>query len=457
MSVRRSLLVLTVLTFALPLLVFGTRANQAQNNSNRNLQYYTVQPGSLDIAVTAVGKIDAQSAASLNFAQPGRVADVMIHPGDSVSAGDILAWQVSDSQQIDYDRAALSVQLAELQKQDLLEPADDSQIRIAEANLNSAWGAYLGIQNSVTPEDIQAAEIKYQQAQQAQQDAIDARTGADGGQVDQVYQLLDAQVGEAAFNAEIARLQLDSLKTGNSGALNAAYARVVQAQKELDKAKAGPAQVDIDKADIAIQQAQAELDQAQEALDRTKLVAPFDGIVSAVNLDVGSLATPALSAIELTDISTLHVTVQVDEVDIRQIKEGMRAQVRLDALPGLVLPARVDRIALVGTNNNGIINYDVQVNLDATDPRVRVGMTADASMIVEKRDHVLVVPNLYIRLDRDKNQAFVNLVDTDGKLAEVEVKLGLQGQDSSEVLSGLKVGDVVAVDLSSDRISILGG
>jgi HlyD family secretion protein len=83
-------------------------------------------------------------------------------------------------------------------------------------------------------------------------------------------------------------------------------------------------------------------------------------------------------------------------------------------------------------------------------------MTAEASVIVEQRDDVLTVPNLYIRLDRDQNKAFVNIARPDGTLEEVEVQLGLQGQDSSEVLSGMKPGDVVAIDLSSDRIALFG-
>ncbi|MBZ0290873.1 MAG: efflux RND transporter periplasmic adaptor subunit, partial [Anaerolineae bacterium] len=265
-----------------------------------------------------------------------------------------------------------------------------------------------------------------------------------------------AQVGQATFNAEIARLQLESLKNGNSGALNAAYARVIQAQRKLDQVKAGPTQAEVDKADIAIQQAQAELDQARIDLERTDLIAPFDGVVSALNIEVGALTTPAQPALELTDVNSLYVNVQVDEVDIRQIQEKMPAQVRLDALTGVEFPASVDQIALVGTNDNGIISYNVKVVLDATDPRLRIGMTADAAVIVEKREAVLVVPNLYIRLDRDLDKAFVNLVGADGKLQEVEVKLGLQGQDSSEIVSGLHAGDVIAVDLSSDRIAIFG-
>jgi HlyD family secretion protein len=456
MLVRRSLIVLTLLVFILPYAVFSSRANMTQTESASSFQYYTVQRGGINVAVTAIGTIESQSTGSVSFPQAGRVVEVLVQPGDVVFTGDILARQASDAEQLAYERASLSLQLAELQKQDLLEPADDAEIRIAEANVDSAWGAYLGIQNSITPEDIQAAEIQYQQAQTAQQAAADARTQADAGQVDQVYQLLDAQVGRTAFEAEIARLQLESLTSSNSGALNAAYARVIQAQKELDQAKAGPTPADIDNADISIQQAQAQLDQAKLAVDEMTLFSPFDGIVSAVNVEIGALGLPSSPAIELTDVSALRVMVQVDEIDIRQIAEGMSAQVRLDALPDVELLATVDRIALVGTNEDGIISYDVEVSLNELDPRVRVGMTAEASVIVEQRDDVLVVPNLYIRLDRDQNKAFVNILQPDGTLEEAEVQLGLQGQDSSEVLSGLEPGDVVAIDLSSDRIALFG-
>jgi multidrug efflux pump subunit AcrA (membrane-fusion protein) len=131
--------------------------------------------------------------------------------------------------------------------------------------------------------------------------------------------------------------------------------------------------------------------------------------------------------------------------------------VQVDALPDVRLAARLERIALVASNENGIVNYDVQVRLDDSDARVRVGMTAEASVVVESRADVLVVPNQYIRLDRTRNQAFVNLLDADGTLREVEVTLGLQGEDNSEIVAGLNEGDVIAVNLAGDAIPGLGG
>jgi multidrug efflux pump subunit AcrA (membrane-fusion protein) len=144
-------------------------------------------------------------------------------------------------------------------------------------------------------------------------------------------------------------------------------------------------------------------------------------------------------------------------MDVRSIRVGQAAAVKLDALPNTPLSATVETVALVPGNVNGIVSYDAAVRLENADQRVRVGMTADASVVVESRRSVLVVPNQYIRLDRQRGGAFVNLVQTDGTLAEIPVTLGLQGQDRSEVTDGLKPGDVIAVDLSADRINLFGG
>jgi RND family efflux transporter MFP subunit len=459
MSVRRTLIFLTFLMLLLPVCAFGVNAAQLirARQPDQNLHFYVATPGDVALFVTGIGKIDAASVTDLSFKQVARVAEVMVQPGDTVMAGDVLAVLAHDDEQMAYDRAVLNLQLANLQKQDVIKPVDPSAIEVAEANLKSAQGAYLGIQNSVSPSDLQAAQLRYQQALDLKAQADKARTTAAGGQVDQAYQLLDAQVGAASFNAEIARLQLASLKSGNQGALNAASARIVQAERELDRVKAGPTQAQIDQANIAIQQAQVQVDQAAKVLADMSLTAPSDGLVSAVNVQVGSVVSPALPAVQITNISPLHVTVQVDEVDVHKIREGLSAKVKVDALPGIELPATLELIALVGTNDNGIINYDVQVRLDANDSRVLTGMTAEASVVVEQKSNVLSVPNEYIRLDRQHDNAYVNLVDKNGHLQEIEVTLGLQGDDASEVVSGIQKGDVLAVSLGGDKIAIFGG
>jgi HlyD family secretion protein len=231
---------------------------------------------------------------------------------------------------------------------------------------------------------------------------------------------------------------------------------VLQAKSELDRVKAGPTSAEVDQANIAVEQAQAQLDRTQSAYQQMTLVAPFDGVVSAVNVEPGALVAPGVAVVELTDISPLRLTVQVDEIDIGQVHAGVPATVQLDALPGVQLSAKLDDIALVGSNNNGVVSYDAHLTLEDSDPRARVGMTAEASFLVQESDRVLVIPNIYIRLDSKTNQAFVNVLNSENKLHEVEVKLGLRGQDSSEVLSGLSEGDLIGIDLSGDRFALFG-
>jgi RND family efflux transporter MFP subunit len=459
MSVRRSIVVLIAVALVLPVIVFGARANrQAAQTPAREIQQFTVTRGDVEVTVSALGTIKADQSAQLSFSNTGRVTERPFNVGDYVLIGDVLARQADDAQRIAHEQALLALDLAVLQRDQLLQPPDEGQIEIAQANVDAAEAAIYTIQNVVSQDDIRAAELSYEAAQQALEDAVQARATASGGQPQQAYALLDARVGEATFNAETARLQLESLRTGSQGQLGAASARLTQAQRELERMQAGATQAEIDRADALIAQAELNVQQAQTALDRMAIIAPFDGYITAINVEIGAIAAPSLPAIEITDISPLRLDVQVDEIDIRRVREGMSAQVRLDALREIEFAAELERIALIGTNEDGIVTYDVGVRLgELDDARVRVGMTAEAGVVVDSRQAVLIVPNLYIRLDRQQNRAYVNLLRANGILEEVEVTLGLQGEESSEVLTGLREGDIVTVDLSGDAIPFLGG
>ena len=457
MSVRRSLLVLFLTILVLPFFIFsGQGAETPGLDAERlsRLQLYQVAQGNVALTVSAVGRIEAKTLINVNLLASGRLAQVYVSVGDYVEAGDILAEIDRRSQSIAYEQALLNLERAELDYQDLL-IVDEDSIRIAEAAVDSAWGAYLSLSSAVSEGDIRSAELAYEQALAAVEAARISRDDI-GGRVDTdsaAYITADAQVGEASFNAEIARLRIDALRTSSQPQLGASYNRVLQAQRELERVQAGPTQLELDTFAIRIEQAQQQVERARIAFERGAVYAPFSGVVSALNVEVGALVAQGLPLLELTDVSELGLNVQVDEIDIGLIEVGMPVRVELDALPDTLLPATLARIATVGTNVGGIVNYDVEVTLDGIDPRVLVGMTAEATIVIDERADTLEVPNLYIRLDRRTDQAFVNVLQPDNTLVEVEVELGLRGQDSSEVISGLAVGDLIAVELSGSGLS----
>jgi HlyD family secretion protein len=461
MSVKRSLLVLLLVMIIGPLVALNVDANraraevEARENALRSLQTYKVERGTIESVVSAIGTIDADRVVQASFLTAGKIRTLLVASGDYVFAGEPLAELENDTQRIVYEQALLALDAAQLELEELLKPVSEDDLALAQASVDSAWGAYMSAANAVTDEDIRAAELAYEQAYTTYESLKAARDQAPGGFGGSAYVQLDAQTGAASFNAEIARLRMESLKNASRPQANAAYARVVQAQKELERLQAGPQQVQLDSASLSIRRAESQLRRAETALNRTTLTAPIDGVISAVNAEVGAAAAPGVTLFEITDADPLRITVQVDEVDIRLIEAGMAAAVELDALDDVRIPAVIERIALIGTPVNGIVNYDVTLTIDSADARVRVGMTAEANIVTERRDDVLIVPNVYIR--RDRERAFVNILRADDTLEEVEIRLGLQGRDSSEVVGGLLEGETIAVNTDSSNFALFGG
>jgi HlyD family secretion protein len=231
----------------------------------------------------------------------------------------------------------------------------------------------------MSPDDLQAAQLKYQQAQ-AQVAALQQARQLMNGTDDQIA-LQDAKIGAATFNAEISRLQLQQQTTPNSASLWQASIRITQAQLNLDKLTAGPTQAQLDSAQLAITRAQAAIDDAETAIKRMQLIAPHSGTVTALNLTAGQPAGSQTAAIEITDLSQLRITVPVNELDIERVQAGADATIKLDALPGVDIPGKVENIGwLSTTSSDGIVTYGVRIALDTTDPRVRIGMTGEVAI-----------------------------------------------------------------------------
>jgi HlyD family secretion protein len=456
MSVRRSLILLFIFVMVAPFVVFiNAQSSTTSGSSQRleSLQVYRVGRGDVELSVSAIGTLEAAQDTNLSFTSGGRITDVYVQRDDYVLAGDPLVRLESTVQQLAYEQAVLNLENAELALQDLL-TIDENQLALAQAAVDSALGGYYSLTGAVRPEDIQAAQLAYDQALINFNDAELARNTAQPGE----FQLLDAELGESSFNLEIARLQLEQIQNGNPAAQGAAWARVEQAQAELARLQAGPTQSQIDAAQSSIDRAEIQLEQATDDLGRTTLVAPYDGVVATLNAEVGSLAAPGTTVVQLVDISPLQLAVQVDEVDVRLIDVGLPVRVRLDALQDVILQAEVTRIADAGTNVNGIVTYDVQIELLQEDQRARVGMTADATIVIEQKTDSVFIPNLYIRIDRFTGEAFVNVLSETGMLTEIPVTIGLQGQENSEVLRGLEVDDLIAIDLGGGGLNeFLGG
>ncbi len=206
----------------------------------------------------------------------------------------------------------------------------------------------------------------------------------------------------------------------------------------------------------AIAVSQANRDVVQAAVERTLLVAPFDGTVAEINAELGEFITPSppgiptLPAIDLLDVSCLYVSAPIDEVDAPQIKTGMSACVTLDAFAEKRCSGTVSRIApYVLEKEKQARTVEVEVKL--TDPKdlngLLPGYSADIEVLLSSKAQALRVPAEAV-LENNR----VLLMRADGLLEERSFKPGLVNWNTVEVLSGLNAGDKVVLSVGRDGV-----
>ncbi|TCK18068.1 HlyD family secretion protein [Thiogranum longum] len=201
---------------------------------------------------------------------------------------------------------------------------------------------------------------------------------------------------------------------------------------------------------------EAQLAVAQALLDRTRLTAPFDGIVAEINGEIGEFVTPSPvgvptpPAVDLVDISCLYISAPVDEVDAPGVRTGMQARISLDAFPDRTFAGKVRRIApyVIDREKQARV-VDVEVNfVNAEDSKNMLpGYSADIEIVLSKHDDTLRIPTEAI-LEGDK----VFVVGKDNLLREQAIETGLFNWNYTEVLSGLDAGEKVVISVDRDGV-----
>ncbi|MCX7669267.1 MAG: HlyD family efflux transporter periplasmic adaptor subunit, partial [Anaerolineae bacterium] len=175
---------------------------------------------------------------------------------------------------------------------------------------------------------------------------------------------------------------------------------------------------------------------------------PFDGTVTAVNIVVGGAGPTSgtAGAIQIADLDNLEIIVNMAEVDVSKIKVGQAAQITLDALPNVTLNGEVTQVSPAGVQTQGVVNYPVTVAVKDPTPEVKTGMTANGTIITDQRENVLMIPNRAVRTVGRQKMATVLF---EGNEIQVPIVVGMSGDAYTEVVSGLKEGDVVVVGTTS--------
>jgi RND family efflux transporter MFP subunit len=192
----------------------------------------------------------------------------------------------------------------------------------------------------------------------------------------------------------------------------------------------------------SVELARQSLEQARKNLEKATVTAPFDGVITAVYAETGDTITPAMTIADIMDPGRMELIIELDEIDVPMVKTGQEVIISLDALPDYEFAGVVSAVFPVPKEVGGVVLYDIEVTLNTPeDSGIRIGMSASADIVLDKRADVLLIPNRAINED-DEGNTFVNVV-IDEEPLERPVTLGVSDGFDTEVISGLTEGEMV--------------
>ena len=212
--------------------------------------------------------------------------------------------------------------------------------------------------------------------------------------------------------------------------------------------------LDIQSQELSLQQKQNALADAQATLADYTVRAPFSGTIASVPVQKGDNASSGTTLATIITAQQL-ATISLNEVDIAKIQLGQKATLTFDAVPDLTITGQVSQIDSIGTVSQGVVNYNVKINFDTADSRIKPGMSVNAAIITNVAQNVLVVPSSAVKTGG--GVSYVQMFDTalPAPLSGVQgspslvppinqtVEIGISDGTSTEITSGLKEGDEI--------------
>jgi HlyD family secretion protein len=269
-------------------------------------------------------------------------------------------------------------------------------------------------------------------------------------------------VMKARFDVETAKL--DAGKQEIVSRIEGAEAKLKvadSAQKSHEVEEKLASDKAVDKATIeskiqASKKAAYDVQRAEHALTQMTLHAPSAGLISLVPLwrpggespfKPGDRAWPGAPIAELPDVSTLRVSTRADETERGRLALGETVNAQLDAIPDRQFTGKIEQISTIATIDFSAgwpipRNFNLQIALDQTDARLKPGMTAQLTVVVDRVPDALTIP---VEASFQKSGKTVAYVWQSSKFQERVIEVGRRSRDRILIANGLRPGDRVAM------------
>lgn len=455
---KRTIVILLIIAAAVGVSVVGYQYGRPVNEApalvdDPLVEIVPVGRKTLVDTVEATGRIEPRAEVEMNFEIGGVVEEVLVEQGQMITAGAVLARLNTTNLEFQLMEARIDLAQQEAELEKLFEPELAEKIASAQANVESARLKLAELLAGPDPDEVAKAEAELSRTQialkKAQWEYDEVAYRGDIGAMPQADRLqeatLDYEIAQADYNLKV--------KESTPAEIAEVRAAVAGAEATLAELLQEPSAAEIAARQALVDKARLSLAQKERDLEKAVLVAPTDGVLLDVSIEPGErvLNDAQAAAMTIADTSAYLLKMEVDEIDIGQIRPGQQATIGLDAFFEREFAGVVTDISPrpVQADVEAIVMYEVTVSLDAgsADPGFLSGMTANATIQTGQLDEVVVVPNRALQIDRSGSRpgVFVEKLNGDGQPSRVEVELGLRNGDVTEVVAGLAEGDQVVI------------
>ncbi len=419
-----------------------------------------VKTGTVENRVVATGKIAAKTSYSVAFTRTGTVAKKAVAEGDTVKAGAILAELDTRDLRFTADQQYQGYLSAQYAYSSSLKGPTTADLASAKSALNNAYAQYADLDRAPTESDIASLKATLMNAEatvKLKQAAYDREFGRVQGGIGGTQQSLDLESATNAFN--VAKANYDAKFEKKTIAQYAsASANISSAQAKIDSLN--PVTETIMQNKAKMDQSFIAWQQAQENIKNSKLIAPADGLVTSVKFELGDAVAANNALVTVVDFSEPIFEMDVDEADLGNVKLGQDARVQLQTYPNAPIPAKVTNIAPAGTTSSNVVTYKVKITAKPTDPTkpILLGMSGTGEIVTGKANDAIVIPARALVIDASTREYSVLKVGPDGTTTNrAPVVLGYRSGDSVQILSGIAVGDKLAIPSNSTTTTNQGG
>ena len=367
-------------------------------------QYMTarIERGNLRNTVTATGALQAVTTVQVGSQASGTISALYADFNSVVKKGQVVA-------QLDPSTAKAQVEQAKANLEQARATLANARAAVvnSRAGVNDAQAKGLAARSTVQNNQagVSGAEANVAVLKAQQDDALSLLKQQESllkagviAQRDYDVSMTAYKTAEARYNQAVSQLQQAKLTEQSASSAGIAQS---QAAVEQSQAQVQQSQAQVQQAAAQVQQAQAALSLAEVNLSHTTIASPIDGIVVSRDVNVGQTVAASLSAPTLftiaNDLTQMQVIANIDQADIGLVEQAKSVKFTVDAFPGKEFDGKIAEMRLNPVNVQNVVTYNVVINVDNPEQKLKPGMTANLTITIDERNDVLKVPNSALR------------------------------------------------------------